>query len=152
MRLCSSRCEGGRGGRGLSLEKSLDRVRMELLLRKMMMMVDQMVVVMPKRQPVVKQPVFRGLRHSLEHHPSSPRSLDELLDGGAVLVLILLLLLHSNNPTITPDCLSCNHSPDTSIWTSRCDQIPFVGGENSTRVQCTLIGEFAGYIVLVSGF
>lgn len=125
------------------MEKSLDGVRMELLLRKMMMLVDQMVVVMPKRQPIVKEPVFRGLGHGLERHSDSPLSLDELLDGRAVLVLILLLL-HSNNPTIIPDCLSRNHSPDTSIWTFRCDHIPFAGGDSSTRVQRALICESAG--------
>lgn len=102
----SSNREGGGGGRRwLDLEKSLDRVMFKLLLLMVMMMVllvmvkMMMVVVMLQGHPVVTQPVFRGLGHGLKNPsdpPSTSLSLHELLDGWAVLLLVLLLLMGSS--------------------------------------------------------
>lgn len=127
----SSRGEGGGGGRKwLDLEKSLDWVRLKLLLMVvvLLMMMEQMVmVVMLQRHPVVTQPVLGGLGHGLKHSydPSDPSlSLHELLDGWAVLRLVLLLLLMGsagtgqqtpNISTIYSDSLSTNRSPEPSI-------------------------------------
>ncbi len=137
----SNRREGSRGGRkGLGLEKSLDWVRLKLLLLMMMMMkvvllmmMEQMVmVVMLQRHAVVTESVLRGLGHSLKHSdgPADPSlSLHELLDGRAVLRLVLLLLLLQlqlmggrgtwqqahNISTIFHKCLSSNHFPQPSI-------------------------------------
>lgn len=120
----------------LGLEKSLDWVRLKLLLLLllmvvvvllMMMMVQVMMVVMLQRHPVVTQPVLGGLGHSLKHtsNPSDASlSLHELLDGWAVLRLVLLLLLlllggiwqqAHNIYTITDNRLSSNHSPESSV-------------------------------------
>lgn len=98
----SSSGEGGGGkSRWLCLEKSLDWVRLKLLMVMMMvvlmlllMMVKVvMVVVMLQWHPVVTQPIFRGFRHGLKHPTNPSLSLHELLDGRAVLRLALLLLL-----------------------------------------------------------
>lgn len=109
------------------MEKSLDWVWLKLLLRLMMvvvllMMMEQMVVVvMLQRHPVVAQPVLGGLGHGLKHSydPSDPSlPLHELLDGRAVLRLVLLLLLlmgGDNISTILHDHLASNHSPEPSI-------------------------------------
>lgn len=115
------------------MEKSLDWVKLLLLLllvvvmmvMLLVMMVEHVVmVVMLQRHPVVTQPVLGGLGHGLEH-PSDPRdpslSLHELLDGWAVLGLVLLLLLEGGSGTrqqghnVTTIYLSSNHSPEPSI-------------------------------------
>lgn len=122
------------------MEKSLDWVQLELLLLMMMMMMEVMLllllmmmekmvmVVMLQRHPVVTQPVLGGLGHGLKHSydATDPSlSLHELLDGWAVLRLVLLLLLmrgsgtrqqpHNDISTIFPNHLPCNHSPMPSI-------------------------------------
>lgn len=108
------------------MKKSLDWVGLKLLLLMVMMVLlmmklvkMMMVVVVLQWHPIVAQPVLGGLRHSLKH-PSQPSlSLHELLDGWAVLRLILLLLMSSsgtrqqacnNIPPIFPD-----YSPDPTI-------------------------------------
>lgn len=85
------------------MEKSFDWVWLKLLLLMMMMvvmwlvMMEQMVmVVMLQRHPIVTQPVLGGFGQGLKHtpNPHNPSlSLHELLDGRAVLRLVLLLLL-----------------------------------------------------------
>ena len=135
------RGEGGGGGGGrrkwLELEKSLDWVLLKLLLLMMMvvvvllMMVEQMVmVVMLQWHPVVTQPVLGGLGQGLKSSSDPSLSLHELLDGWAVLRLVLLLLLllllmvvlmdsggsqAHNISTIVPDHLSSDHSHESLI-------------------------------------
>lgn len=95
------------------MEKSLDWVGLKLLLLMVMMTVllvmvkMMMVVVMLQGHPVVTQPVLRGLRHSLKYSSDPPGvSLywHELLDGWAVLLLVLLLLMGSSG--------TLQHAPD----------------------------------------
>ena len=114
---------GRRCREGLRLEKSLNGVKLLLLLLlllllmmmmvMMMMMINGwvmllmlllMVVVVEKmvmvvvfqRKPIVTKPVFRGLGHSLKHSydpADPPRPLHELLNGRALLRLVVRLLL-----------------------------------------------------------
>lgn len=108
-RVGATRWSGGsKGGwrRWLALEKSLDWVRLKLLLLllkvvMMMLLVMMMVkmvkvVVMLQRYTVVTQPVFRGLGHSLKDPTdttNTPLSLHQLCDGRAVLWLVRLLMM-----------------------------------------------------------
>lgn len=129
------------------MEKSLDWVGLKLLLLVVVMMMvllmmmreQMMMVVMLQWHPVVAQPVLRGLRQGLKH---PPLPLHELLDGWAVLrlvlLLVLLLLLLVSNGTL--------QQARNNISTVSNDYgVTSFGGHTSARVHCIIIDQRAGY-------
>lgn len=86
------------------MKESLDWVRVKLLLLlllllKVMMMMVVMVLIRVRMvmmvvlqwHSIVTEPVLRGLRQSLEGTSTHSLSLHQLLDGWAMLLLLLLL-------------------------------------------------------------
>lgn len=96
-----------------------------LMVVMLVMRVEMGLVVMLHRNPVVTQSVLRGLGHSLKDSHTSPDAslaLQELLEGCAVLLwLVFLLLMLSDTGT-----LQAHHSSANSAWRAgRGDVSPF---------------------------